>query len=291
MKKNDNDYDYNTGLVLSGGGARGAYEIGAYEYMLEKGMNPGIIAGSSVGAINGAAIASGMTVDQIKELWLSIRNKNVFRVSITSTIKGFFKPTMSAFFDTAPLRKLLLHWLDFEKIQKSKVKLFITAVDVTTGTADVFTNKEITVDHILASASIPILFPWTKVNDKFYWDGGITANTPIVPVLNEGAKNIYTVLLSPRSAASYKVPSNKVHAIENLLDFVLLSSFETVFYSLKPEKKNAHTWKIGKGTKKAQLHLIEPSDPMGVISFLNFSKSQARKLLARGYKDAKKVLR
>ena len=282
--------DKKIGLVLSGGGGRGAYEIGVLRYLHEKSIYPGIVAGTSVGAINGAAIASGMSLAEIENLWLNIRARNIFRYSIWQNIKGIFSPLMVPFFDTSPLRKLILNYIDFKKLRESPVKLFVSAVDIQSGAVKVFSNKEIEVDHIVASASIPIIFPWTEIKNKVYWDGGIVANTPIVPVLSEGAKDIYAILLSPHGEGTkYELPKNKLQAVERLLDFSLLGSFETVFNSLSPKMVQDNHYKIKKrGLGSSNLYMVVPSASFGLYSILNFSKKQAKVLLHQGYVDAGK---
>ncbi len=284
--------DKKIGLVLSGGGGRGAYEIGALRYLYEMGVYPGVVAGTSVGSINGAAMASGMSLEEIENLWLNIRAKNIFKYSLWKSIKGIFQPYMSPFFDTAPLRKLLQKHLDFDKVKKSEIKLFVSAVDIGRGEVKVFTNDEIGIDHIVASASIPVIFPWTQIQGRTYWDGGIVANTPIVPVLEAGARDIYAILLSPYKEDNVsELPKNKLQAIARLLDFTLMGSFEMVFNSLSPTKVTDSHYRIKKrGFGTSNLFIVEPKASLGLYSILNFSKKQAAELLGRGYEDAKNDL-
>lgn len=283
--------DKKVGLVLSGGGGRGSYEVGVLRYFYEQGIIPGIVAGTSVGAINGAAIASGMSIAELEDLWLKIRNRHIFRYSLWQNIKGLFKPVLTSFFETSPLRKLLNNTIDFNKIRQSQVKLYVPAVDLQSGNLDIFSNQQISIDHIVASASIPIVFPWTVIGSRIYWDGGLVANTPISPVLEAGASEIYAILLSPHHGEGYPIPRNKLQAIERLLDFTLMGSFETVFHSLNPRQINAHEWRIRKrGFSRASLKIIKPRAPMNLISILNFSQKQAKQLLRQGYIDAKQTL-
>ncbi len=77
-------------LVLSGGGARGAYQAGVVKYLEEIQWKPDIICGTSVGAINASAIGSGMDSKKLIELWLNLDKKKIMRYSIWNTIKGLF---------------------------------------------------------------------------------------------------------------------------------------------------------------------------------------------------------
>lgn len=282
----------NTGLVLSGGGGRGSYEVGVVKYLFEQGIYPGIIAGTSVGAINGAAIASGMSIEDIAKLWLSIKAKNVYQYSLKDSFRSFFKPHMSSIFDSHPLEILINQYIDFERLKRSEVQLFITAVNVATGHLEVFRNQEITSKHLVASASIPIIFPCVKIGSSSYWDGGIIANTPITPVLEKGAKEIYTIILAPHgNDVNYMQPKNKIEAMERLLDFTLMGSFSTIFNSLSPERVSQCHYRIKKkGYGSSNLYLIEPKVPMGLNSVLNFTEKQSVDFMQKGYRDAKDSL-
>jgi len=280
------------GLTLSGGGARGSYEAGAIRYLFDHEIYPGIINGVSVGAVNGAAIASGLSIDEIDELWYTITKKKIYKFSLWKNFINLFRPTMASIFETAPLRKFLLKWIDFDKLRESPIKLFIYALNIQSGEIEAFSNKEITVDHIMASSSMPILFPATKIDDKFYWDGGMGKNSPIANFFQHGVKEIYTILLNPIGQDTYNAPTNKKEAIERILDFHSISSFDAVLRSLNPEQKGENHWKIhSHGFASANLYTIQPDKPFDSQSILNFTKKQAVEFIAKGYRDARICLK
>lgn len=123
-------------LVLSGGGGRGAYQAGVWAWLQERGWKPDLVSGSSVGAINGAAIASGMSGEGLKELWYSIDGKQVLRrrrwQNFVHWVKGLFGSVQgfAPLFDTSPLRELLTEKLDMAAVRASETELVVTAVRI-----------------------------------------------------------------------------------------------------------------------------------------------------------------
>ena len=101
---------------------------------------------------------------------------------------------------TRPRSKIRSKYVAFEKLSDSRVRLVLTAVDVETGQLAVFDSyvDEITPEHILASGSLPPGFPWTTIDGKHYWDGGLVSNSPLDQVVELGGltgKNVYVVNL------------------------------------------------------------------------------------------------
>ncbi len=283
--------DKKIGLALSGGGGRGSYEMGALKYLYENKIYPGVIAGTSVGAINAAALASGFTIEKLEEFWLNIRQNSIFRYSLWKTLSGFFRKSHTPVLDTTPLKKLLTREIDIEKIRTSAIKVFIPAVNIRTGELEIFSNDTITVQHIMASAAIPMAFPHITIGRKnHYWDGGLGMNTPITPLIEAGVKKIYAVLLAPRGGDNNPLPRNRAEAFQRVLDLVLMGSFETVLTSMNPEKINEFQYRLQSENKPIVMHIIQPRKNLGVQSFLNFSREQAETFLQLGYNDARHSL-
>ena len=93
-----------------------------------------------------------------------------------------FLMNWTCFYDPSHIKELLGEYVDFDKLKTSPVRLLIMAVDVETSEFEAFDSytDNITPDHILASGSLPPGFPWTTINGKHYWDGGIVTNTPLI---------------------------------------------------------------------------------------------------------------
>jgi NTE family protein len=190
-----------TGLVLQGGGALGAYELGALKRLYEESnFRPSIISGVSIGAITAATLVGGKAgpIETLEALWRRFSMPSSPLVPETAQHflalfgdLGFFRlrtdyingASWTSFYDTSPLRATLMEFIDFEKIQGSAIKLFVTAANVATGRVEVFDNSSITADHILASGALPPGFPMIEINHNFYWDGGVFDNSPLGAVI------------------------------------------------------------------------------------------------------------
>ncbi len=224
-----------TVLVLQGGGALGAYECGVYKALEERGIIPELVAGVSIGAVNAAIIAGnrrGKAAPALEAFWNEIavpdplipdedlrRFVAAWQIALFGVPK-LFSPrwlspgwpallpatwwTWTSLYDPTPLKKTLEKYVDFERLAEQEVRLLLTAVNVETGVLEVFDNAEqrITVDHILASGSFPPGLPWTVIDGKPYWDGGLVSNTPLGPVMEKRAgvpMKIYLMHLFPKA--------------------------------------------------------------------------------------------
>jgi NTE family protein len=227
-----------TGLVLSGGGTRGAYEVGIIAGMLEAlggshAPNPfQIAAGASVGAINAAFVAAnahapGLNLDSLISSWTGMDFSRVFSPQLLSFVRQLFRGTMppqkdaqqlgTSLLNPTPLEALVQETIDFERLHENVHSgalkgLFIAALQVATGKTTIFSElapgmiyrhskdprraaalEPVTLDHVLASTAIPLLFPARRVGNEFYCDGGLRLNTPIAPVIRAGAERLVIV--------------------------------------------------------------------------------------------------
>jgi NTE family protein len=227
-------------LVLSGGGARASYQVGVVRGVLEiygKEENPfKVICGTSAGAINAGYLASRADdmmrgVNDLEKLWAGLHPldiydttwqmafRNLFRISKQATLGHIDKGV--ALLDNKPLRKVLDDWLDFSAVKRNldaqKLQnLAITAMDYYTGESVTFyqgaavepwerahrrgLHTELTAEHIMASAAIPILFPPQRVNGIFYGDGALRQINPLSPAIHLGAKRLFIVGVSANAS-------------------------------------------------------------------------------------------
>lgn len=291
------------GLVLSGGGGRGAYQAGVYKYLTEAGFHPEIISGTSVGAINAVALGCGMTSEQLIALWKTINIGKVMKYNFLKIFLDFFLNRMSPVADPEPLRKFLEDNLNFDVLRTKHTEVYISATNIITGELELFTNYQINVQHILASAAIPMVFPWQKIGNHIYWDGGLMANTPILPLMERGIRDIVVVLLSPIGNIELDEPKNRKEAIERVFELIQIGSFQNFKYKLESGKNLASVnlsellrsqfrgvldeW-LGGGEYK--LRIVSPKKTLGLASILNFSPKHADELIKIGYEDAKEQL-
>ena len=98
-----------------------------------------------------------------------------------------------------PLRSILVESIDFDRLARSPIKLFITATNVRTGRGRIFRNSEITADVLLASACLPTMFRAVEIDGDPYWDGGFAGNPTITPLIRESdAHDTILVQINPR---------------------------------------------------------------------------------------------
>lgn len=205
-------------LVLQGGGALGAYQVGVFQALHEAGIDPDWVIGTSIGAINAAIIAgseAGERLDRLIEFWRRVENGNVFDSAlptqiasvfrnwstIVSGLPTFFKPNPSAFgsvhatlgaenagyYSVDPLRETLADLIDFDLINKGPMRLTVGASCVTSSEMHYFDSRDADLDlrHIMASGALPPAFPAVRIDGELYWDGGILSNTPVEVVFDD----------------------------------------------------------------------------------------------------------
>lgn len=224
-------------LVLSGGGGRGAYHVGVLRFLEEHEWLPDIVVGTSIGAVNGAAIASGHNALSLWALWRRLRTQDVQKANLNPLNGNYL-------LDTSPLRETLQRdgWVDFNRINshQARVHLRVTATEVNTGHLHVFGNSSdiypsrmrlepLNLDHIIASCSIPIVYPATQLHENLYWDGATVANTPLGPAIDAGAEEIVVVIMTPweeDEEIQTETPRNLLSTASVTLEWALLASFQ-----------------------------------------------------------------
>lgn len=270
-------------LVLSGGGGRGAYECGVYRYLEETGLMPDILVGTSIGAINAAAIASGRSAAELEAAWLSTRTRDVQRF-------WRLKPWRSIY-DTSPWRKTLERYIDFDALARTDKRVLIAATELETGQLRIFDSREttLTADHILASCSIPLVYPWTRVGDYHYWDGAVMANTPLAGAIDAGADEIIVVLLSPIGERQMEPPRWPWHALTVILDLALSATFENDLKQLENVNQLVAA-QLDSRHRRVQCRVITPSVETSLLRIIRYEPDVSRELIDMGYADARRVL-
>ena len=206
-------------LVLQGGGALGAYQLGVYEALHEAGIEPDWVIGTSIGAINAALIAGNPPQRRVERLhafwdqmqaatgtasvfdWLGPGNTVANLATVWRGIPNFFTPNLhalrgsaatlgvesAAYYSTAPLRETLLELVDFSYLCECRTRMTVGAVNVVSGAMRYFDtrNERLSVEHVMASGALPPAFGAVRIDGQPYWDGGIYSNTPIEAVLDD----------------------------------------------------------------------------------------------------------
>ena len=206
-------------LVLQGGGALGAYQVGVFQALHEAGIELDWVIGTSVGAINAAIIAGNKPadrLDRLTEFWKQVEHKQTFGFqnfmgamsrtmqTISLGLNGFFRPRAAAFmnphavlgaeeagyYSVDPLRETLSDLIDFEHLKTSGVRLTVGASSVRTADMRYFDSRDMPLglEHIMASGALPPSFSAVRIDGELYWDGGILSNTPVEVLFDDNPR-------------------------------------------------------------------------------------------------------
>lgn len=225
-----------TGLVLSGGGARGAYQVGVLKAIAEivPDARPpfGIVTGVSVGAINAVALVSRpfdfrAAVTRLEALWRGLHCERIYRTDVRAIMSRMTAWAGSAAFgrlgvpppdsilDNNPLRELLEAETDFAAMRQALRAGVLRAVAVTassyrTGQAVAFHDSaglagqwvrarrtgrevELSVDHVMASTALPLVFPAQRIGREYFGDGALRQTSPLSPAIHLGADRLLVI--------------------------------------------------------------------------------------------------
>jgi NTE family protein len=176
---------YNTGLVLSGGAARGFAHLGVFKALREKGISAGIVSGVSAGAIAGAFYCDGFEPEEVLDLF---SNTRIFKfINIEFKKQGLL--------NISGLRKVLRKNLRSKNIEDLPLPLVVTVTDLMSGNTRYLTGGDL-VSAIIASSSIPVIFKPEVIDGNKYIDGGINNNFPVEPI-REICDNLIGVHVNP----------------------------------------------------------------------------------------------
>ncbi len=201
-------------LVLSGGGAKGSFEIGALEELIEqRGLDFEILCGISVGALNAAFLAQAAfesgdyakslvnlkeAFGNLRTLWLEEIKGNDSVYKKRALQEGGIVLGADSIYDPAPLEELLERHLNPDAVKKSKRILRIQYVSLETGNLQTAkTGSENLAKYVLASATMPYFFPPVIINDNHLVDGGVRDITPLGQAFDADADEIYVIYASP----------------------------------------------------------------------------------------------
>jgi len=350
------------GLVLSGGGARGAFQVGVLERLLQDpdfAPGPIAISGTSAGGINAALLAAGRSPQEMRQFWRDIAadppvvvNAGFFEVALRAIADIMAEDSLDAFggapalrrlvqraqnhipprlgsalalvteylltsrfdlvgrflgglrhtalVDTTRLRQRLVEVFGGETVHEHAMRLAINTVDVRTGRVlryvttstpltrepDYHVVPAITVDMVLASASIPLLFPAVAVGSHLLWDGGLLVNTPLAPVVALGAEEIVTVLVTQMPGVPSPKPLRNIgEAIERTVDALLENAYNVDRKLLFARNRIA---RLEGGYRTVKLYRALRPEPeiCGPGSYLDFRRVMLEKLAAAGRRAA-----
>lgn len=302
-------------LALQGGGSHGAFAWGALDRIFEEDcFDIKSIVGTSAGAMNASVAAYGLARggpdgarEKLREFWGKISDASRMSplqpswldkmhgpgnmdyspfFAVFDMVSKFVSPYQMNPMNMNPLRDVLEEVIDFDWMHtEDAVKLFICASNVMTGKIRVFTQKDLTIDSVLASACLPFMFQAVEIEGEHFWDGGYMGNPPLFPLIYEGGcSDILIVQLNPINIAELPKTSQAI------LDRVNTLSFNS---SLMREMRviNFMSKLIDKGIdddgelKRIFIHTIDGEETLrefGVSSKLNADRSFLEHLFEAG---------
>ncbi len=370
MSHKRNYKDCKNALVLTGGGARAAYQVGVLSAISK--FSPRnhplpfpILCGTSAGAINTTALACyascfQLGVKKLEWVWKNLTTSRIYHSDPYRVFGHIIKGVLASFqadyanksprslLNNDPLRLLLNEVIDYRRIDNNIRKDFLTAISITTssystGDSISFFQSESSItpwfrakrrgipslinsDHLLASASIPLVFPSIKIHNEHYGDGSIHQLSPLSPAIHLGGEKLFiigveqpTELLHPKENNPHPPTTATIagHLLDGIFSDTLQSDLERMhrvnntLSLIHPENKKTH-----EGLKNIESFVINPShdfnaiaveyyyqlplairlllrsmgianDPeSSIISYLLFDKQYCQHLIKLGYHDA-----
>jgi NTE family protein len=185
---------YDTAFVLGGGGHLGAYEVGMLRALLEAGIKPDLVLGTSVGAINGAVLAAGPSTDSVarlEELWTGLRSGGIFEANLFARLTTAAR-TRTHLYSNSVLRRMLESDLPAARIEELAVPFQCVAASIERAAEHWFTDGPIA-PAVLASCAVPGLLPPVAIDGEHYLDGGLVDSVPVGRAVALGARTIYVL--------------------------------------------------------------------------------------------------
>lgn len=285
-------------LVLSGGGSKGAWQVGALKALAEsEECHWDSIHGVSVGAINAAFLAMHKTteqvvaIDRLVGIWDGIRmTGQIYKPWLPfklNYISSMFKGSLNT---GSPLRMLVENCWDHQKLLESGIKLTVGAVSLTTGKySGIDQDNPNIFEYVLASSHLPMVFEPMTIDNEVWVDGGIRHQIPIIEALKEDPDEIDVILTSPLGAFNrtsevknsqlISAPKVAIRTVDILIDQIYESDCYDVIRVMNGDGR----------MKKIKVRLFAPSCQPSEDS-MNFSEEIIQRGMAMGYEEVKKTL-
>lgn len=314
-------------VALQGGGSHGAFTWGVLDrFLADPGISIGGLSGTSAGAMNAVVLASGLAQGgregaqaALAEFWNAVSRVGSRGALRYTPFDLLFQPwmpggsTLLKFFDIVsrlwspyqlnplnlnPLRDLVAAHVDFDSVRRlEQPKIFVSATHVRTGSPRIFRNADLSLDAVLASACLPVLFQAVEIDGEAYWDGGYTGNPALLPLIEESEpSDLVLVQINPMERP--KVPYSAYEIIDRINEISFNSSLDQELRSvalikrlLTEEEASGHSYKANLFGKVDRLfvHRVEAQKELhgfGAASKLNSEGAFIKRLHDIGYRAA-----
>jgi NTE family protein len=288
-------------LALQGGGTHGAFTWGVLDRLLaDERIRFGAVSGSSAGAMNAVALAAGWAAggrsgarETLRRFWSRVADglrlarwaeawlgaaPGQSAPPQTSPLQAMWDAAQSWFApaDGNPLRAALNDTVDFALVHRcTEMQLFVGATNVRSGKLRIFRGAQITLDAVLASACLPLLFPAVEIDGDAYWDGGYMANPSIVPLLTESS-NLELMLVQVHPTQRKAVPRTPMEILDRINEISFHGSLVKELRSLAILRKLVHDEGIDTSHSRGPLlhkagalrvHRIEGGEQLDSLAF------------------------
>lgn len=279
-------------LVLSGGGAKGAFQAGAIKHILgDLQIHYDLICGVSVGSLNGSFLSmykkgeEKQSSDDLLKLWSHINDDAVFHNWYHGLLWKIPAVWKSSIYCTEPLHSLIEKNLDTEKLKSSGKKLRVGAVNIQTEEYKLWSEQD---DNIIkavkASSAFPVFFEPIEIDGSLWVDGGIREITPLGAAFDLGATEIDVIVCSPETSLNeHDRDPNSFTIMENSLNTIL---DEIAIWDLKVA--DLYNQCDVPGKRKVYPKILRPAEPV-LESSLNFDQKLIQRNIEIGYNAAKKI--
>lgn len=288
-------------VALQGGGAHGAFTWGVLDRLLEdERLRIEGVSGTSAGAMNAVALADGMARggrqgarEMLERFWADtsaaaqgspIRRSPIDIMMdrwtldaspaywIMDHMNRVLSPYDSNPLDINPLRDVVSSCIDFDNVNRSPVKVFLTATNVRTGRAKIFRQPSLSLDMVMASACLPFMFKAVEIDGEAYWDGGYMGNPALFPLIDEcDARDLVLIQINPLNRPEVPRTARDIQNRLNEITFnaALIKELRAIGFlweMIENEKLDRERY------RDAKLHRIQAEQTMlelGVSSKLN----------------------
>ena len=239
-----------TAFVLSGGGNLGPMQAGTILALEEAGIHPDLFMGTSVGSLNAGFLSTRPGVSGARalvEAWNALRRREAVQLNPIRALAGFLG-VRNHLISPTQLRRLIGRWIEVDRIEDARVPFAVAATDALTGEAVVFTHGN-AADCLAASSAIPGLFPPVQIGSRWFIDGSLSANRPVLQAQALGADRIFVITTS--TAARLTPPRGAVAMAMNSVSLITSRTARNEF-----AKALRHSESTG-----GEIHVVPSSEP------------------------------
>lgn len=274
-------------VVLSGGGAKGSFQVGVIKRLVEKKIFPDIVIGISTGSLQAVGWALNPFGHLLNEVWSNIKSeKDIYTKSLFNYINCILGKK-SGIYEFDGLRNILKKYFNKEKIINSPIDCYVGHVSLQTSQLNYIDKYNLTIDDIIASCTIPITFPPVEKNGHQLVDGGVRDIVPLKKAIDLGADKIIVVLCSNVNLKNIGICKNiidvSLRVLEILLNEIFVNDIENCL-RINELIKNTKQSKY----KYIDIKVIQPSED--IIDTLEFNPEKIKRNIEHGYYKALEII-